>query len=255
MDRESQSSYTFEVWAHNPGPPTLSSSATVTVYVVDINDHAPRIHFPRPGNNTVQVPAYIPVRLPLTTVVADDSDAGVNAKLNYEIAKGNEDGIFVINRTSGTIAVTSRKDDGVTLTRPEYDLLISVRDSGESPQTASENLLLVVNHSLVYTSLETGGHVAPLLGSNSTLAVIVGAVAFVLIVLLVTAIICVKRRQARRSADEYKHMCRVEAMPRVTADGPASRADVEQTINKDGKVSQRENFNATYSNCNYIELE
>ena len=238
LDRESESSYTFVVWAHNPGPPTLSSSATVTVYVVDINDNAPRIQFPRPGNQTIQVPSYIPTGLPLAQVVADDSDAGINARLKYEIAKGNEEGLFIIDRIKGVLSATSSNNPGITLTNPEYDLLIQVSDLGDPPQSATTHLLLLRNHSLVFTDINNGGQVGPILGSNSTLAVIVGAVAFVLIVLLITAIICVKRRQARRNSDEYKHMCRVEAMPRVTADSHVGRSDADNTIVKDGKVKK-----------------
>lgn len=233
LDRESQSSYTFKVWAHNPGPPTLSSSATVTVYVADINDNAPGIKFPRPDNRTVQIPGFCPRGLPLTAIVAEDSDTGVNAKLHYEIAKGNEEGIFMVDSKRGIISV-SDAIDGITLTRAEYDLLISVTDHGERPQTAVADLVLVVNHSLIFTDTGASKRLSPLLGTNSTLAVIVGAIAFVLIILLITAIICVKRRQARRNADEYKHMCRVEALPRVSADGPG-RADVERVSVREAK--------------------
>ena len=61
LDRETRSMYSVRVTLRDRGSPPLTSSATLTVHVVDNNDHRPAFHFPTDSNKTVTVGADLPV--------------------------------------------------------------------------------------------------------------------------------------------------------------------------------------------------
>ena len=61
LDREKQALYTLPVLLTDGGSPPLTATATLTVHVVDKNDHAPTFLFPTPDNSSVHVGAGVPV--------------------------------------------------------------------------------------------------------------------------------------------------------------------------------------------------
>ena len=61
LDREKQALYTLPVLLTDGGSPPLTATATLTVHVVDSNDHAPTFLFPTPDNSSVHVGAGVPV--------------------------------------------------------------------------------------------------------------------------------------------------------------------------------------------------
>ena len=73
--------------------PTMSSSTHVTVYVSDVNDHAPRWLSPSPSNSTTAAAAVVVPLSSLTApgtavarVRAADADAGENGRVTYSVA-------------------------------------------------------------------------------------------------------------------------------------------------------------------------
>jgi len=73
--------------------PTMSSSTHVTVYVSDVNDHAPRWLSPSPSNSTTAAAAVVVPLSSLTApgtavarVQAADADAGENGRVTYSVA-------------------------------------------------------------------------------------------------------------------------------------------------------------------------
>lgn len=69
--------------------PTLSSTSSVTVFIVDANDHAPAWVVPSSLNTTlVRVSSYTAVGTPVARVRAVDADDGDNARLTYSTASG-----------------------------------------------------------------------------------------------------------------------------------------------------------------------
>ena len=86
-DREE---YVMRVVAKDGGLPSLNSTAEVLIRVVDSNDNSPMMVFPTPNNNTVVVRSDVKPGEVVTEVLAYDVDEGMNARLKYYIAGGNE---------------------------------------------------------------------------------------------------------------------------------------------------------------------
>lgn len=99
LDRELQSSYNISVKASDQSIVlTLSSFATVTITVLDINDNPPV--FER-RDYLVTVPEDTSPGTEVLSVFATSQDIGTNAEIAYLIRSGNEKGKFRINSKTG----------------------------------------------------------------------------------------------------------------------------------------------------------
>lgn len=99
LDRELQSSYNISVKASDQSIVlTLSSFATVTITVLDINDNPPV--FER-RDYLVTVPEDTSPGTEVLSVFATSQDIGTNAEITYLIRSGNEKGKFNINSKTG----------------------------------------------------------------------------------------------------------------------------------------------------------
>lgn len=99
LDRELQPSYNITVKASDQSiMQTLSSFATVTITVLDINDNPPV--FER-RDYLVTVPEDTLPRVEILSVFATSKDIGTNAEITYLIRSGNEKGKFRIDSKTG----------------------------------------------------------------------------------------------------------------------------------------------------------
>lgn len=99
LDREQQPSYNISVQATDQSPgQALSSFATVTITVLDINDNPPV--FER-RDYLVTVPEDTSPGTQVLAVFATSKDIGTNAEITYLIRSGNEKGKFRINPKTG----------------------------------------------------------------------------------------------------------------------------------------------------------
>ncbi|XP_069895142.1 protocadherin-11 X-linked isoform X2 [Dipodomys merriami] len=108
FDRERQESYIFYVKAEDGGRVSRSSTAKVTINVVDVNDNKPVFVIP-PSNYSFEL--VLPSTSPGTVVfnaLAIDNDTGMNAELVYSITGGNTKGLFVIDQVSGNITLKEK---------------------------------------------------------------------------------------------------------------------------------------------------
>ena len=55
IDRELKDTYVLEIHMNDKGTPSMSSSASVTIHVIDVNDNSPEVLFPNAKNNTVTI--------------------------------------------------------------------------------------------------------------------------------------------------------------------------------------------------------
>ena len=122
LDREQLAVVEFTVQVSDNGRPRLSSDgvARVRIVVTDVNDSPPRFS-QAAYNATVLLPTYTGVAV--LKVTAFDPDTDVNSTLRYDVASGNVDGKFSIDRQSGLISVTN--GDGLASL---YHLEVSVTD-------------------------------------------------------------------------------------------------------------------------------
>ncbi|XP_040200769.1 protocadherin alpha-C2-like isoform X1 [Rana temporaria] len=144
FDYEKLREFRFVVQAQDAGNPPLSSTATVNVFVVDQNDHAPTILFPAPTNGSrsiEMIPRAASADYLVTKVIAVDLDSGQNAWLFYNLGKSTDPKLFKVDLHTGEIRTTRKvADDSIT----NYNLTVIVRDNGEPPLSSSTTISVAV---------------------------------------------------------------------------------------------------------------
>ena len=227
LDREHQATYSLIVVAANTAFPRLSSSVPVTVHVTDVNDNAPSIAFPAPHNDSVTVSAQAPENYVFSRVLASDADMGKNAKLVYEIVKGNDEHLFAMDPSTGALSISVNLQES---TRNEVTLVIMVKDDGSPHKSAVASLDVKIDRVSAFLPAANGkGGI--ILGYHQKIIIILGCVTAFLVVVLLTAIVILKCRQRSAStasaADKpsYKYACRIDLAHRLcNSDDAASDA-------------------------------
>lgn len=209
LDREKKSQFLLTVVLKDKGSPPLSSTATLTIHVIDYNDHSPQFVFPVEGNDSVSVIAEIPVGTPLCHVSATDEDKGANGNILYTIVEGNAGLWFGINNQSGEIFVI-RKLLGIAGTI--VHLKIAASDFGNPRLTTRSVLEIIIgasNMSLNY-SADTEDQDRYIL-----IAGVIAGVTFVISVVVIAIIIHmrnsdIRRRSAERSKEVSVDPCALD---------------------------------------------
>lgn len=133
LDFETNPTFSVVVRATDNGTPNLSTTATMTISLTNINE-APVITAQafslaeNSANGTV-----------VGTVVATDPDAGQS--LAYSIVGGNSNNAFAINVTTGRIAVANAAALDFEVT-PTFVLQVQTRDSASSPLSTIANVTI-----------------------------------------------------------------------------------------------------------------
>ncbi|XP_065908821.1 cadherin-23-like [Dysidea avara] len=136
VDRESVEFYTLAVFLARPGSPLnfFNDQAILNITILDINDNAPifseDIYLIEIGEN-VEISSII------FTVNATDTDAGVNAEIQYSITTNTE--MFMINSTTGDVILTQTLDREIDDT---YSIIIVGEDQGQ-PSMSSQTTLQI----------------------------------------------------------------------------------------------------------------
>ncbi|KAM3840739.1 protocadherin alpha-C2-like [Vipera latastei] len=144
FDYETLREFQIVVQAQDAGMPSLSSTATVHIYVLDQNDHVPQILYPISMNNsaaTEMIPHSANSGYLVTKVIAIDGDSGQNAWLFFHLAQTPVPDIFRVEVHSGEIRTTQKLWEA---TEAMFNLTIIVRDNGEPPLSSSVSIIVVV---------------------------------------------------------------------------------------------------------------
>uniref|UniRef100_A0A8C7IX35 Protocadherin Fat 4 n=1 Tax=Oncorhynchus kisutch TaxID=8019 RepID=A0A8C7IX35_ONCKI len=129
LDREARANYQLLVVATDGGQPLgMSSSATVSVVVADINDNPPRFHH---HPYVTHIPAFTTAGNLVFAVTVTDEDAGLNAQLHYSLTGRNSEK-FKIDPVRGAITANERLTGS-----SEVTLTVRVKDGGTNPKTDS----------------------------------------------------------------------------------------------------------------------
>ncbi|KFR08661.1 Protocadherin-23, partial [Nipponia nippon] len=105
--RETASSHCLVLLASDRGTPSLNSTATVLITVLDVNDNPPVFSSPE---YHIHVKESIPVGSHITEVSADDCDAGTNAEITYAMISGNDRGYFRLDGKTGSVDLMKTLD-------------------------------------------------------------------------------------------------------------------------------------------------
>ncbi|XP_041049702.1 protocadherin-1-like isoform X3 [Carcharodon carcharias] len=124
LDYESVREYLIEIVAVDSGNPPLSSSNTLKVQVVDVNDNAPVF-----TQNVIRVSMHENNQpyIPIVRVEATDADSGSNAELTYSLSDSSIQGLFDINPDTGEIKVNSILDREQ---QEHYEFKVTAADKG-----------------------------------------------------------------------------------------------------------------------------
>ncbi|KAM3925504.1 protocadherin alpha-C2-like isoform 1-T1 [Leptodactylus fuscus] len=144
FDFEKLREFRIVVQAQDAGNPSLSSSTTVNIFILDQNDHAPTILYPAPSNisrSIEMIPRSAGVDYLVTKVIAVDKDSGQNAWLFYNLGKATDPKLFKVSLHTGEIRTTRRVvDDSIS----SYNVTVIVKDNGEPPLSSSATISIAV---------------------------------------------------------------------------------------------------------------
>ncbi|KAL4822885.1 hypothetical protein H8958_013950 [Nasalis larvatus] len=144
FDHEQLRAFQLTLQACDQGLPALSANVSLRVLVGDRNDNAPRVLYPALGPDGSALfdtvpraaqPGYL-----VTKVVAVDADSGHNAWLSYHVVHASEPGLFSLGLRTGEVRMARALGDKDSV---RQRLLVSVRDGGQPPLSATAMLHLV----------------------------------------------------------------------------------------------------------------
>ncbi|KAM6444065.1 cadherin-23 [Liasis olivaceus] len=124
LDRERIAEYYLRVVASDAGEPSKSSTSTLTVRVLDVNDENPTF-FPAVYN--VSLLENVPRDFKVVRLNCTDTDVGLNAELSYFITGGNQDGKFSVGFRDGVVRTVVNLDRE---TMSSYTLILEAIDNG-----------------------------------------------------------------------------------------------------------------------------
>ncbi|XP_061684446.1 protocadherin-16-like isoform X2 [Syngnathoides biaculeatus] len=125
LDREKKARYALTVAAQDQGHPSRSSTATVEVTVMDMNDHSPQF---TSSSYTADVSEDVPMGSLVLDVKATDLDEGLNSQVVYFLSQGSKS-MFIIDQYTGRIITAAPLDRERT---PSYTFEVCATDSSPS---------------------------------------------------------------------------------------------------------------------------
>ncbi|XP_045205781.2 protocadherin-9-like isoform X2 [Mercenaria mercenaria] len=204
LDREKQGVYKFTVVASDQSDKPLSSSVTVTVIVLDVNDNAPVFVFPDVDNNTATIPLSSAPDSVTIVVVATDIDADSNGEVSYTILDNNMTSLFYIESVNGVGNLRLRRAPGAS--EPlQYTLRIKAMDNGKPSQSSIQLLTIVFAKDAEEPSNR----------QNFLIAISLGCVTVVLSIAIVLTIYLIRRhdRLRTKSSAHFNDRADMEIVP------------------------------------------
>ncbi|KAM4038351.1 protocadherin Fat 4-like [Anomaloglossus baeobatrachus] len=143
FDYEKHKQFNIQIIARDNGSPSLNSSTTLRICIVDQNDNSPVILYPSPEHDSStfeMVPWTSEQGSLVSKVVAVDADSGHNAWLSYFL-QSSEPSLFNIDQHTGEIR-TSRGFHEKEIMK--HGIVVLVKDNGIPSRSASVTLTMVI---------------------------------------------------------------------------------------------------------------
>ncbi|XP_051275317.1 protocadherin gamma-C5 isoform X31 [Dicentrarchus labrax] len=237
FDYEKLKVFQIQVQAKDQGSPSLSSNATVHVFILDQNDNAPAVIYP----SSAALGSLSHQRMPrsakaghlVTKVTAVDADSGHNAWISYKLAEATDASLFTVNLYTGEVRTKramSEQDDS------SQRLLIEVKDDGEPVQSATVTVsilledglhepILDLRHKAAEPSKKTGRITLYLILSLASVSVLS------LVTFFILAVKCMRNSRSsgsccmrRTDCDDYKNPRNLQIQ--LNTDGPIKYVEV-----------------------------
>ncbi|XP_067852116.1 protocadherin alpha-C2-like [Heptranchias perlo] len=158
FDYEQLKNFQIKVQAQDAGSPPLSSTAKVSIIILDQNDNAPLIISPLRWNNSAAVeirphsiyPGYL-----VTKVTANDADSGQNARISYQLIEATDRSLVTMGLYSGEIRTTrSFTEKDITIQR----VVVLVKDSGQPSLSSTVTILFSISANVTESPSERLDH-------------------------------------------------------------------------------------------------
>ncbi|KAG9335346.1 hypothetical protein JZ751_005348 [Albula glossodonta] len=175
FDFETLKTFQFQVVAKDSGTPSISSNATVKVFILDQNDNAPVILSPLSSNGSAEGVEEIPRNAnaghSVTKVRAYDADIGYNAWLSFSLQHATDASLFGLERYTGqirTLRSFTETDEA------QHKLVIVVKDNGNFSLSATSTVIInAVEPKEAFAASETKGAVQTEEENNVTFYLII----------------------------------------------------------------------------------
>ncbi|XP_014892508.1 protocadherin gamma-C5-like [Poecilia latipinna] len=238
FDYEKLKVFQIQVQAKDQGAHSLSSNATVHVFILDQNDNTPAVIYP----SSAALGSLSHQRMPrsakaghlVTKVTAVDADSGHNAWISYRLAEATDASLFTVNQYTGEVrtkrAVYEQDDSS-------QRLLIEIKDDGQPVQSATTTVsilledglhepILDLRHKMSEPSKKTGRITLYLILSLASVSVLS------LVTFLILAVKCIRGSRSsgsccmrRSDCDDYKNPSR-NLQIQLNTDGPIKYVEV-----------------------------
>ncbi|XP_030648877.1 protocadherin gamma-C5-like [Chanos chanos] len=148
FDYEKIKMFQVLVQAKDHGSPSLSSNATVHVFILDQNDNAPAIIYPSAIMGSVshqRMSRTAKAGHLVTKVTAVDADSGHNAWMFYRLVEATDMSLFSVNLHTGEVRTkrsVSEQDD------TSQRLIIEIKDNGEPVQSSTVTVDILLEEGL-----------------------------------------------------------------------------------------------------------
>ncbi|KAF7700324.1 protocadherin-16 [Silurus meridionalis] len=106
LDREKKARYTLTVEARDKGTPSLSSTATLDISILDLNDNSPVFSS---SSYMVEIDEDAPEGTFVLEVTAFDQDEGSNGQVVYFLSQESK-GMFMVDQHNGRIVTAAKLD-------------------------------------------------------------------------------------------------------------------------------------------------
>ena len=209
LDKEKQNRYVFPVVVKDKGRPSLTTTGTVTIHVVDSNEHTPVFSFPTRKNNSVHLRSDAVPGTIIAVLRATDLDKGRNGRLKYYISHAGNNNLgntfTVPNASSGEIMLMKNLSTVLQTTSSSswvIKLNVSVRDQGIPVLEATT----VLNVRVTFVNANMHGSGNSRTSSRAyeddlryiIIACVVGGITVIISIIIVTIILCIRRPHGRR---------------------------------------------------------
>uniref|UniRef100_A0A3P9L1D5 Protocadherin gamma-C3 n=1 Tax=Oryzias latipes TaxID=8090 RepID=A0A3P9L1D5_ORYLA len=240
FDYEKLKVFEIHVQAKDQGSPSLSSNATVHVFILDQNDNAPAVIYP----SSAALGSLSHQRMPrsakaghlVTKVTAVDADSGHNALISYRLAEATDASLFTVSLYTGEVRTkraVSEQDDS------SQRLILEIKDDGEPLQSATVTVSILLEDALREPISELRHHKASEPSKKTgriTLYLILSLASVSVLSLLTFVILAVKCMRNSRSSgscccmrrsdsDDYKNPNR-NLQIQLNTDGPIKYVEV-----------------------------
>ncbi|CAL8270601.1 unnamed protein product [Boreogadus saida] len=161
LDREKESGYNISVTCSDEGVPSLSSSVTIALQIIDVNDNAPV--FPKKSYEGYIVENNVQ-GVSIFTIKAEDADWNQNARVSYILEDSSLNGVPVssyvsVSADSGVIhAVRSFDYEQIK----DFQFRVKAQDGGSPPLSSNVSVKILIqdqndNAPQVLYPVQTGG--------------------------------------------------------------------------------------------------